>query len=104
MIKMYVRMNEYEGEGGHIYRSLSEIREEISEVRAEIAEINSMLNIRDMLMHLLSDAAEENPAEWMPELCEIVDGAREGLLQLFELELTLSELREELSYTKAALL
>lgn len=101
---MYIRMNEYEGEGGHIYRSLTEIKEEISEVRAAIAEINSMLNIRDMLMRLLSDAAEENPAEWLPELLELSLGAKEGLAQLSELELTLEELREELSYTREAML
>lgn len=101
---MYIRMNEYEGEGGHIYRSLSEIKEEICDVKAAIAEINFKLNIRDMLMRMLSDAAEENPAEWLPELLELADGAREGLAQLSELELTLRELREELSYTREALL
>lgn len=101
---MYVRMNAYEGEGGHIYRSLSEIREDIGEVKAAISEINSMLNIRDMLIDMLTEAAADDPDEWLPELCELVDGAREGLLQLSELEDTLCELRCELSYTKEALL
>ena len=101
---MYIRMNEYEGEGGHIYRSLSEIKEEICDVKAAIAEINFKLNIRDMLMRMLSDAAEENPAEWLPELLELSLGAKEGLAQLSELELTLEELREELSYTREAML
>ncbi len=100
---MYIRMNAYEGEGGHIYRSLSEIREDIKEVREAISEINSMLNIRDMLMQMLSEVAEDDPDEWLPELYELADGARESLLQLHELEDTLCELRCELSYTKNAL-
>ena len=100
---MYIGMNAYEGEGGHVYRSLTEIREDIKEVSESIAEINSMLNIRDMLMRMLSDAAEDNPEEWLPELCELAEGAAEGLSQLSELEATLSELRDELSYTRAAL-
>ena len=101
---MYVRMNAYEGEGGHIYRSPSEIRADIRAVRESISEINSMLNIRSMLMQMLSDAIEENPTDWLPEVCELLDGAREGLEQLRELEENLSELRCELEYTRAALL
>ena len=93
----------YEGEGVHIYRSLSEIREDIRDVSEMIEEINSMLNIRNMLIDMLSDEARAEPSEWLPELCELVDGAREGLFELSELQGTLEELREELVHTRAAL-
>ena len=93
----------YEGEGIHIYRSLSEIRRDIDRVSDMIEEINSMLNIRNMLMEMLTAEADSEPSEWLPELCELVDGAREGLSELSELEKMLTELKEELSYTRRAL-
>lgn len=101
---LYVRANFYEGDGGHIYRSVSEIRDDIRRVRELIEEINLSLNIRDMLMRMLSDAASDEPSEWLPELCELAEGAKEGLFELSRLDKTLDELRDELSYTKAALL
>ena len=99
-----MRANFNEGEGGHIYRSVYEIKADIRRVMGLIEEINSMLNIRDMLMNMLSDAASDAPSEWLEDLCELVDGAREGLNQLGELEQTLEQLKEELSYTVAAIL
>lgn len=93
----------FEGEGVHIYRSLSEIRRDIDEVSSMIAEINSMLNIRDMLMRLISEEASAAPSEWLPELLELSDGAREGLSELRELEKTLDALKEEMLYTRRAL-
>ena len=101
---MYIRPNDYEGQGGHIYRRLSDIRADILRVSEEIEQINSMLNIRDMLMRMLSSAAEDNPEDWLPELCELLDGAKEGLDEMRKLERTLSQLHCELADTKAALL
>ena len=93
----------YEGEGVHIYRSLSEIRRDIVTVSDMIADINSMLNIRDMLVRTVAEGAGAEPLEWLPELLELVEGAKEGLMELSELNRVLGELREELEYTRAAL-
>lgn len=93
----------YEGEGVHIYRSLSEIRSDIEDVRADIEEINSIFNIRSMLIDLLEDEARREPSEWLPELCELVSGAEEGLRELSVLKAALTELNEELIYTRDAL-
>lgn len=100
---MLMGADAYEGEGVHIYRSLSEIRRDIANVREEIVEINSVLNIRNMLIDMLSDEARAEPSEWLPELCELVLGAEEGLRELSLLKSTLEQLREELEYTRAAL-
>ena len=100
---MIIGANDYEGEGIHIYRSLSEIRRDITEVSEMIEQINSMLNIRGMLADMLCKEAEAKPSEWLPELCEVVMGAKEGLEELSALEKTLEELREELLYTRDAL-
>ena len=100
---MIIGYDSYEGSGVHIYRSLSQIREDIESVSELIEEINSMLNIRGMLMDILSAEASAQPTEWLPELCELVEGAREGLAELSVLENTLEELKEELVYTRAAL-
>lgn len=100
---MIMGCDPYEGEGVHIYRSLSEIRRDIESVSDMIADINDMLNIRDMLMQALNEEALSSPSEWLPEILELTEGAREGLRELELLNETLEELKEELAYTREAL-
>ena len=100
---MYIGVNLKTGEGAHVYRSLTKIREEISDVREKIAEINSDINIRDMLLTLLSGAINDRPEAWIPEISELILGAKEGLERLEELSELLTELKYELEATKEAM-
>ena len=100
---MYIGVNLKAGEGAHVYRSLTNIREEIHTVRTRIEEINSEINIRDMLLTLLSGALRERPEDWIPEISELILGAKEGLEKLSELSELLTDLKYELEATKEAM-
>lgn len=93
----------YEGEGAHIYRSIPSIRVDIDEVTRQIEEINDSLNIRNIVMELISDSLLDEPKEWIPELAMLIRESEAGLRRLTELKDTLGVLKEELEYTKCAL-
>ena len=93
----------YEGEGAHVYRSIPAIRMDIDEVARQIEEINDSLNIRDIVMQLISESALDEPKEWIPELSMLIRESELGLGRLCELRDTLNALKEELEYTKRAL-
>ena len=100
---MLVSADFYEGEGAHIYRSIPAIRVDIDEVARQIDDINSSLNIRDIVMELISESAEDEPREWIPELSMLIRESEAGLRRLCELKDTLNALKDELEYTKRAL-
>ena len=87
----------------HIYRSLTEIRTDMGKISGEIAATNQKLNIRSMLMDLISRERCEKPKSIIPELEEIVGEAREALDRLAELEEELTALHEELRSTRCAM-
>jgi hypothetical protein len=93
--KMYRTENLYEGEPAYLYRSPSAIKNDIREITLKIKEAEDMLNIRSLLMDMLSAAAEQSPKKWIPEIEEVVAEAAETLAELRALKDSLDELYSE---------
>ena len=96
---MLALRNTYEGEPMRIYRRPADIRRDIDGIKAKIKEADDMLNVRSLLLDVLSEVAEGDPDKWIPEIEEIVEEAKETLSKLSSLERTLCELQEELKQT-----
>ena len=86
-----------------LYRTPREIRRDISAIKEKINEINERMNLRTLLMDILSDERTvREPLFWIPELREALRGATEAQESLLALERELMELDEELKETKWA--
>ena len=86
-----------------IYRTPCEVRRDISVIRDKISEINERMNLRTLLMDILSDERTVcEPNFWIPELAEALREAKEAQISLIRLERELAELEEELRETKWA--
>ena len=86
-----------------LYRTPSEVRRDISAIRNKINEINERMNLRTLLMDILSDERTVcEPEFWIPELTEALREAKEAHGSLGMLERELSELEEEMRETKWA--
>ena len=86
-----------------IYRTPCEVRRDISAIRDKISDINERLNLRTLLMDILSDERTvSEPEFWIPELTEALGEAKEAQICLIRLERELAELEEELRETKWA--
>ena len=86
-----------------LYRTPSEVRRDISAIRDKINEINERMNLRTLLMDILSDERTVcEPEFWIPELTEALRGAKEAHASLVKLERELCELEEEMRETKWA--
>ncbi len=93
----------YDMENGippRIYRMPAQIRSDISEIKRKISETNSMLNIRSVLIEILTGERADSPKSLIPELEEAICEARDALDELRELEEELSGLEEELGDAK----
>ena len=93
----------YDSEFGlapRIYRTPEEIRLDICEAKRAIEKINLGLNIRSLMMEMLS--ADENlaPEAAIPALENIISEAEEALFELSRLHEDLSLLEEELYEVK----
>ena len=84
-----------------LYRTPREIRRDISAIKEKINEINERMNLRTLLMDILSDdRTVREPEFWIPELTEALREAAKAQESLLSLERELTELDEELKETK----
>lgn len=93
---MLVHANTYEGTPARLYRTAREVEMDISYIRGRAAEIENMLSVRNLIMEIITDYADKNPEQWVPELESAVCEARAALDTLQGLNSRLGELREEL--------
>lgn len=100
---MYVRYDRSYGMPNTIYRSISEIRTDIAAVREKINTINDGMDLRTLLMDVMTDERGVNdPDFWIPELTRIIDDAERSKVRLVTLEEEMNILREELTQTQWA--
>lgn len=92
---MYKTIDCYEGEPAMLYRSAVAIKNDIRRVAIKIKEAQSMLNVRSLLMDMLTAAAEREPEKWIPEIEDVVNEAAESLRELASLKESLDELLDE---------
>ena len=87
-----------------LYRTATEIRRDIALIKEKIKAINDKLNLRALLMDILSDERTvTEPGYWIPELTAALREASDAEERLLGLEAELNDLHEELRQTKWAL-
>ena len=92
---MYRSYDDLNGMPPMIYRSPAMIKQDMREIKIKIDKVNSMLNIRELLLNILTEQ-KGSSKEVVTDLINILAEAREALSELSELEEELSELEEEL--------
>ena len=103
---MFREGNYYTGEPARVYRSVGEIRRDLHSIRVRIREANARLNLRSVLMDIISDSpasAKGDPSVWIPELEAAISDAKDAYTELCELKEELYMLEEELVETKCAM-
>lgn len=100
---MYRTYDSKNGIGPRIYRSPSEIKKDIKKIGEEIDETLSMINIRSLLIDILSGDNAASPEKLIPDLEEAITEAREALGKLRGLKEELCMLEEELEETRCKL-
>lgn len=95
-------LNELEGIPVRLYRSPDEIRREMRQIAERIKNTDEQLNVRNMLMSVISDFADAEPQRWIPELEETLAEAKEALEDLAHLQDTLEALAAELAEARWA--
>lgn len=86
-----------------IYRTPGEIKRDIRDIGEKIEETNEMLNIRGLLLDMLTSENSGSPERLIPDLEEAVAEAREALIKLGRLKEELTSLEEELGEVKCLL-
>ena len=86
-----------------IYRTPDEIRLDIYEVRQEIEKINSRLNIRGLMLEIISEEAKLSPKDVVSTLETMLAEAEEALSELNGLKEELLDLEKELKEVKCAM-
>ncbi len=99
---MYRGNSDYEGEPVMLYRTPAEIKSDIRDISMRIKEVESLLNIRSLLMDMLTAAQKQDPKKWIPEIEEVVKEAGEALEELRALKDELDELFCEWREAKCA--
>jgi hypothetical protein len=96
----------YDTENGvppRIYRTPGEIKRDIRDIADKIEETNEMINIRGLLLDMLTSENSASPEKLIPDLEEAVAEAREALINLGRLKEELTSLEEELGEVKCLL-
>ncbi len=93
---MLLGVNYREGSPPRMFRSISEISEDISNIKERICTAEERLDIHELMMLAVSDRRSVPPKQWINELEEVVDTARETLLELNRLKAGLTMLEKEL--------
>ena len=84
-----------------LYRTTCEIKRDIVLIKEKIKNINERLNLRTLLMDILSDERTVcEPEYWIPELSVALKEASDAKERLLGLEEELTALQEELKETK----
>jgi hypothetical protein len=86
-----------------IYRTLGEIRRDINVIRERIESTDEQLNIRSLLLEVLSGAEYSTPELLIPELYEAIAEAKSALSSLTKLKEELLVLEEELEETRCVI-
>ena len=101
---MFIRFKKEDGVADAIYRMPGEIISDIEKVKREIGVIRERLNLRALIVELISDErVVEYPSIWIDRLEGLVEDAKEAEENLSELKETLCRLREELYNTQWAM-
>lgn len=99
---MYRSSDTVFGLPARIYREPDEIRLDIYEVKRSIEKINSRLNIRGLMLDMVTEE-ELSPSEVVTALESMLAEAEDALFQLKELKRELAVLEEELYEVKCEL-
>ena len=98
---MFIRFDREDGMRDAIYRSHDEILDDIITIKERINEVNERLNLRSLVLDMLSDdRMESDPEYFAAELERAVSEANEARARLIGLEKELTELTVELRETK----
>ncbi len=97
---MYRGYDDEFGEAPRIYRAPDEIRLDIYEVKLAIENINERLNIRSLMLEMISDEESLSPGKLVSTLENMLSEAEEALAELSKLNEELSLLEEELYEVK----
>jgi hypothetical protein len=97
---MYRTYDSNNGIGPRIYRNPSEIKTDIKKIGMEIDETLSMINIRSLLIDILSGDNAASPEKLIPDLEEAIYEAKDALNKLRGLKEELCMLEEELEETR----
>ena len=94
---MYVRRSPEELSPPELYRTPREIRADMERISLEIEKTSMAVNVRALLLEMLSDNRKTKPERLIPELYRAIEEADAALSSLKELKEELSELERELS-------
>lgn len=97
MVATYDYVNGYPP---RIYREPAEIRRDIARITQMIDETSAMLNIRALLIDILSHDRADKPESLIPDLELAIEDAKEALSRMNSLKEELSLLEEELEEVK----
>ena len=93
---MYRSYDMENGVGPTVYRSPREVAEDVRYIKRKIKEVSATLNVRDMLLNIISGERSGDPELLISTLSDAVEEAKSALVELRELEDELHELEEEL--------
>ena len=97
---MYRTYDMVNGIPPRIYRTPTEIRRDIDEISSKIKETNLKLNLRALVIDIISCDRNSSPEQLISELESATCEAREALSDLTRLSDELSALEEELGEVK----
>ena len=97
---MYKSYDMENGIGPTIYRSPCEVAEDVRYIKRKIKEVSATLNLRDMLLNILSGERLKEPELLISTLSDAIEEAKETLFELKELEQELHDLEDELREVK----
>ena len=98
--KMYRTYDMVNGIPPRIYRTPREIRRDMDEISSKIKETNLKLNLRALVIDIISCEREASPESLITELESALAQAREALSELTSLRDELSALEAELGELK----
>lgn len=93
----------YEGEPLRLYRTPEEIGRDIGSIKEKLEKTGEMLNVRSILIDMISECAEGDPERWIPALRAVVGEAEDALRIMKSLKESLDMLESELSDTRYVL-
>ena len=93
---MYIRRGREETEPPEIYRDPLRIRLDIERIKREIETTSEAVNIRGLLLEMLTDKRRGEPEKLIPELYFVIEEAEAALVSMNKLKEELLELEEEL--------
>lgn len=96
---MYRSMEETNGLPPRVYRDPAEIRRDIKNIAARITEVKEMLNIRELISHIIVGNSAEDILREAEAMKELFQYATEALDELAVLSADLDDLKSELIET-----